>query len=377
MKKIILIMHIVFIFNLNASEDIFETALKEYKKENYEMSFYIFKEEEKKNNKLALYYLAKMYENGYFVKKNKTKALKYYKEFSNYSNEEIEKEVENESEITKNIDIFKKTNIKAKKTFDKFVINPYRANYIVPFSYRTNGKYQSYSLSDKYTNIEAEIQISLKIDLFKNIFGLNEIYSVSYTQNSWWQIYVDSSPFRETNHKPEFEISVPVKTNYKLLNYLKRIKYKIAHNSNGQGNITTNTIMASKYNLENRSRSYNYMEADFLFEYKHLFLDLGINFPFLGNKDLTDNKDLYDYIGYNKLKLIYINSNIYTMLKLNGNFLTGKYGIEFSNYYNVNKEKNVHLFFKIFTGYGESLIDYNNRLTKIGIGISFNTPNIF
>ncbi|WP_321778024.1 phospholipase A [Sulfurimonas sp.] len=84
-----------------------------------------------------------------------------------------------------------------------FGLKPYRTNYLLPFGYRTNGTYDNYSPTGDYKKMEAELQISLKLNVGSGLFGLDEKYYLSYTHKAFWQIYMESSPFRETTYNPE------------------------------------------------------------------------------------------------------------------------------------------------------------------------------
>jgi phospholipase A1/A2 len=60
-----------------------------------------------------------------------------------------------------------------------FGLKPHKVNYILPYSYR-EGVYKSYVPTDEYRNIEAELQVSLKLYLGTGLFGLNESYYLAY-----------------------------------------------------------------------------------------------------------------------------------------------------------------------------------------------------
>jgi len=85
-----------------------------------------------------------------------------------------------------------------------FDIYAYKANYFLPMSHDTKKR------SDR-EQTEAKFQISVKKPLSYNLFGMNESINFAYTQTSWWQLYADSGPFRETNYQPEFFITIPHK----------------------------------------------------------------------------------------------------------------------------------------------------------------------
>ncbi|MCP4971566.1 MAG: phospholipase A [Arcobacter sp.] len=106
-----------------------------------------------------------------------------------------------------------------------FNLYPYEENYLLPFSYDSKKK-------KNREQIETKFQISLKKPIYHNLFGINETINFGYTQTSWWQIYDKSSPFRETNYKPEIFIKIPY--GEKDNNLLKGFKFSLLHEYNGQ-----------------------------------------------------------------------------------------------------------------------------------------------
>lgn len=59
------------------------------------------------------------------------------------------------------------------------------------------------------------------------------------------------------------------------------------------------------------------------------------------------------------------------LLRNNLDFDDNKGAIEFTYSYPFFNSPNTYWYVKIFTGYGESLIDYNVDVTKASIGFSF------
>ncbi len=281
---------------------------------------------------------------------------------------------EDETECFETDDI---ANAETKKSMENwtnsvFGLKPHKPNYILPLSVG-NGEYIEYTPSDTYENIEAELQISLKWNLGNNLFGLKESYNLAYTHTAFWQIYSSSSPFRETNYNPEFFVTFPIEDD-SIFN-LKSLTFGLAHISNGQGNIEDTEIpvsLSSKSELQpylkNRSRSINYMYLDADTQYDNLLLSLRVWVPYFG-ADLSDNPDIIDYTGLGKLCLKYFyGKNLITVdSRLNMKTLKGSLTAAYS--YPVYD--GMFLYTKFFTGYGESLIDYNNYITKFSIGFSF------
>ncbi len=248
---------------------------------------------------------------------------------------------------------------------EKFGLTPYRPNYLLPFSYTTHN-YKEWTPTDgEYKNIEAEFQVSLKMAFKRNLLGMGEIYYGAYSQRSFWQLYIESSPFRESNYNPELFVTFPVGS--KEYYGLKSLTFGYSHLSNGQGNIIL-TDNAQKYpEMQNRSRSINKLYAQAIFQHKSLIFDLKV---WTRIANLDDNPDIMDYIGYGRLKMMYFyKKHLFTAM---GRFNPFKQKGAFEATYSYPGHLDgVYFFAKIFTGYGESLIDYNTRLTKYSVGFAF------
>jgi len=225
-------------------------------------------------------------------------------------------------------------------------IELYKFNYLLPVTYAKNIP------NDSRKSVETKFQISLAKPLFYDVFGLRESLVAAYTQTSWWQITKKSSPFRETNYQPEIFL------NFASPKYLeqigvKNLKFGLLHESNGRDG--TN------------SRSWNraYVQGDLVYG------DLTISprvWSVIGEKN--DNKEILNYIGHGDLRLSYkLNDQIFSlMLRNNLHFdKTNKGAAEISYMFPIFSS-GVYGYLQYFTGYGESLIDYDRHTDKVGLG---------
>ncbi|MFA6137065.1 MAG: phospholipase A [Sulfurimonas sp.] len=251
--------------------------------------------------------------------------------------------------------------------FGTFGLQPYKVNYLLPYGY-SNQLYKSYTPTDKYKSTEAELQVSLKLNVGNNLFGLNESYYLSYSHLALWQIYSESSPFRETNYNPDGFVIFPIYDEDSGFN-LRSIKFAVAHKSNGQGSNRDVTYAKPEDNLGNRSRSINYIYTTLRLQQSTLITDLTLMSRLSENEKTDDNPDIMDYQGNTELKLSYFaGKQMYTLMG-RGSFSTGLGAVEGSYSYPLLND--AFLYFKVFSGYGESLIDYNNEITKCSVGFSF------
>ncbi len=83
-----------------------------------------------------------------------------------------------------------------------------------------------------------------------------------------------------------------------------------------------------------------------------------------------DNPDITKYMGYYRLKVGYALGDSVFSLDGRYNWNTGYGGAEMGWSYPITKH--VRFYTQVFSGYGESMIDYNFRQTRVGVGIMLN-----
>ncbi|WP_375170568.1 phospholipase A [Marinobacter sp.] len=241
----------------------------------------------------------------------------------------------------------------------------YRPTYILPISWvkdpnpnpvspRLGGTDYDYDLERE----EAKYQISFKVPLLTGLLDDRTTMWFGYTQKSFWQVYNrdESAPFRETNYEPE--IFLRYQTDYKIgKGTLSAVTLGFNHQSNGQS--------------EPRSRSWNRVMGSIAYSYdRWLFMiQPWWRIP-EGDKD--DNADIERYLGHANYTAVYKLSEDRTFsLSLMNNLRSdNKTSVEFG--YSFPMGDTVKGFFQYYNGYGESLIDYNERIERIGIGILLN-----
>ena len=102
---------------------------------------------------------------------------------------------------------------------EAFALVPHRINYLVPASYASgidDSPYRRFSdrFADGLRELEVQFQLSVKARLNpKDLFFPNDSLAVGFTLESWWQLYAESisSPFRETNYRPEVFYLAPTR----------------------------------------------------------------------------------------------------------------------------------------------------------------------
>ena len=247
-----------------------------------------------------------------------------------------------------------------------FLLTPYKPVYVLPFRWSSNPNEQPHSANESsdyiapsgidYNNVETKFQLSFKTKVIQSIFwGYGDLW-VAYTQIAHWQIYNNtlSRPFREVNYEPELILNFPVKFN--IFGFKTRmVGVAFNHSSNGKS--------------DPFSRSWNRIIFHAGFERKNWSVYIR---PWLRMSDAKDdNPDITEYLGRGDLNIIYAkNGNIVSFIgSSNLNSITRLRGnVEFSWSYPI--KNNLKGYLQISHGFGESLIDYNNEQTTIGVGVS-------
>jgi len=242
-----------------------------------------------------------------------------------------------------------------------FIIVPYRPTYIMPVSYVANMNTaplrQVYGDQVEYIqNYEAKFQLSFKVPLWLNIAKKEMGLWFAYTQLSLWQLYNTevSSPFRETNYEPELALAID--TDFKLFGMHNTfVLLGLNHQSNGQS--------------EPLSRSWNRLYATFVFEHKNIVAYIKPWYRLPEDSDDDDNPDISKYLGYGELSLFYIREKRNTGLRLWNNLRRDNNRTSVQLDWNFPINSTFKGYIQYFNGYGETLLDYNYRTKRLGLGI--------
>jgi phospholipase A1 len=374
-------MRIVLLFFLAvwplAAQTAYETARGHFEAGDYEEAFKGFRKAlHEDNDEDACYFIGTMYEHGLGVEQNKTVANEYYKRVAERYKEisednrmlQLEKQ---RRKIYRSFDILE--DAEAEETVQqvvesRFSLSAYKTNYLLPFSYRVDGEYANRTAAAyDPLNTEVEFQLSVKLDYYARWFGVDAIYTFGYTQNSFWQLYVKQAYFRENNYNPEIVVSFPVHGRLDDYN-IKMFSLSIGHQSNGRG--VQNTVDDNgTVTEEDIERAWNYLAGSVLFQTGPLFSELKAWYRLPESPD--HNPDLIDYHGYGQLWLRYpVRKHLFS-LTWRQNFLTWNGAMELSWSHPIYLRDDMYYYVKVFSGYGESLIDYDNYINKIGIGVAF------
>jgi len=246
-----------------------------------------------------------------------------------------------------------------------FTIMPHKPNFMLLGTYNIEN-YDSTLYQEEFNDhslvfedIEAQFQLSLKVPIALNFFSGHMNIFGSYTNRSFWQVYNPeiSSPFRETNHEPELWLQFNHKNSLLGFNHPLTI-IGLSHQSNGRSGAL--------------SRSWNRLYASFIFDKGNLAASFKPWIRISEDLEEDDNPDIKEFMGHGEIRLIYKwEKNTFSMMLRNGfesNF--SRAGYEFSWSFPFYKYGYFRGYLQGFSGYGESLIDYNNKVNRIALGVS-------
>jgi phospholipase A1 len=200
-------------------------------------------------------------------------------------------------------------------------------------------------------NVEVKFQFSLAVPLIP--MNNTTAFMFSYTQKSLWQLGNNeiSSPFRETNYKPQFFVM-----HQSNMLFFNSAEFGYMHESNGQ----TSGLSRSW------DRVYGSLER----------LDGPVQYGFRAwyvFSDEENNEDINDFMAPYDAWLKLGNDIGEFSTRFHYNFDTNKGGVEAA--YTLYVNKFIGLYVQGWTGYGETLIDYNYNHSRIGIGMRLLPPN--
>jgi len=248
-------------------------------------------------------------------------------------------------------------------TTGPFSMLPHKPTYVLPFNF--NDRIQNYTVYQDEDGIspaqrtEIKYQVSFKVPVFSGVGDFPLSAYIAYTQVSFWQAYNTdfSSPFRETNYEPEVFLSWKPYNEYRFIGtdwVFKRISTGLVHQSNGLS--------------EPESRSWNRSYITMMFENNNFYIE-GKYWHRLDDSE-DNNPDILDYYGQGTISLAYANNDhTFTITSRNNIESKLKQG-SVSVSWSFPLGGNFRGYIQGFSGYGNSLIEYNVYTNTIGVGIS-------
>ena len=211
-------------------------------------------------------------------------------------------------------------------------------------------------------NADVKYQISFRQRLSSSYLPFNTFVFISYTQKSFWSIYKKSSPFRDTNFNPGIGFGRYLISDDN--NYMGSLFLQLEHESNG------------KDSLNSRSWDFLSLSGKYYFN-DRLYFRAKAWLPLVLLIDNT-NTDLLTYKGYGNFSVDYRTKNERWWFNANitprDNLIT--MNTTLSAAFKVSKKFNQYLFFELYNGRGDSLLDYKQYDIKLRIGMCIK-PDFF
>lgn len=243
-----------------------------------------------------------------------------------------------------------------------FVLTPYKPNYLMPFTYHDSPNEASTGGDALTDRAEIKFQFSVRFPVWKDIGGSGASLNVAYTAQSYWQAYdaARSRPFRETNHEPEVFLSFPV--DWQVLgSRLSAVTAGLVHQSNGQ-------------DLP-ESRSWNRLVSSFIWEVqgRTVIFRPWIRIPDPEKTSPDDprgdeNPNIERFVGQFEVVIARkVGSKTYSAVWRNNARRDNRGSLEVNWSFPLSGRARGYL--QYFTGYGESLIDYDQHHNRLGMGV--------
>ncbi|RID98661.1 phospholipase A [Simplicispira hankyongi] len=222
-----------------------------------------------------------------------------------------------------------------------------------------------------YRRTEGRLQLSVRTKVAQGLLTqgnptLRDSLWFGYTQQSYWQVFTPqiSRPFRTTDHEPEVMYVYPTDAQ---LPFGWRWRYSgigLVHQSNGQS--------------EPLSRSWNraYLMTGIELDSRWR-LQAKVWKRIAEDASSDDNPDISDYIGRGELSAFW-NATPDSTLGLTvrsslGSTARGSTRLEWLQALGTGLgggKSNLRLHTQLFSGYGDSMIDYNHKRTVFSVGLS-------
>ncbi|MGL5043523.1 MAG: phospholipase A, partial [Plesiomonas sp.] len=237
-----------------------------------------------------------------------------------------------------------------------FLLIPYDTNYVL-YSYSSNinkGMYanRGYDANDlRKDNIK--FQLSFAFPIWRGLLGNNSVLAAAYTQKSLWQAtnFAISAPFLETNYEPR--VFTAWSTDYTLAGWhFKELELGFVHQSNGRGY----DYFDEKNEKHDTSRSWNRIYARVMAQRNNWMVDLEPWVRVDSSKN-DDNPDISDYLGHYRMQVGYKAGDSVYSLEGRYNWNSDKGSAQLGWSYPITPS--VRFYTQLFTGYGQTMIDYN------------------
>jgi phospholipase A1 len=216
---------------------------------------------------------------------------------------------------------------------------------------------------NEYT-ADAKFQLSIRHRLTKSVLPFNTFLMLTYTQKSFWEIYRESFPFRDSNYNPGLLLLTPVIDRNHLYGI---VTFAFEHESNGRDGLD--------------SRSWNYFVLSNVYFFNACFsvqAKIRAGWVSRGDAELGKggNPDLYKYRGYGLMAFNYrsLKDKFWMSALINPRGKFGRFNTQIELNFKYSEKFNQYFFIQWYDGYGDSLLEYNRYTSMLRIGICIKPP---
>jgi len=238
----------------------------------------------------------------------------------------------------------------------------YKPNYILPYYY-TGSPYNNAYIDntpddESINNSELKFQFSFKAPIWQNIFHSYSSLFVAYTQLSYFQLYNKKTFVRESDYEPE--IFLANRFNYAFGSnwLLNNVNVGVVHESNGFGN--------------DLQRGWDRIYLEAIASNDKWVVSLQPWYVF-GKND--KNSDITKYLGYGRILTSFeycqhkFTLRAYNLIENGSKYPSGEFT------YSFPLIKYFKGYIQVFSGYGQSLLEFNHRTNSAGIGFAIGDPS--
>jgi outer membrane phospholipase A len=257
---------------------------------------------------------------------------------------------------------------------------PLELEYVPGYRYILSGHKENYFISG-VTQAQhlVKFQYSVKFDLWPNASRHSAYFA--FTQKSLWDLYRSSAPFLESNYAPEVfygyytRIGDLIPRRYAVTPFIDYARAGLEHESNG-----LDTTESRSWNrLSGTVRAGAYLGTNhYVVVAPKAWLPMGI----------SDNPDIAQFLGYGSLTVEYGYDPAVTQWYGGGdikvtawkgaNLDWSRRGIEVAAQWRPGYEGALlewwkftpYFYAQFFTGYGETLLRYNEKFTAFRVGVA-------
>lgn len=209
---------------------------------------------------------------------------------------------------------------------------------------------------------ESKIELSMRSKIVQDLLLPRADLWVGYTQVSMWQLWnhSESAPFRNTDYQPELIFVVPTTQRWSHWpgGWTWRMwQLGVVHQSNGQA--------------DPLSRSWNRGYVALGAEKGDVGATLRYEQRLHESVSQDDNPDIVKYLGHFETEISWTPGLSEASLRWRPSF-DGRGSLQLNWTYPFDRAKpdGLRWYLQLFNGYGETLTDYNFRLTSMALGLT-------